>query len=134
MPDLTIVGFTDTVLLWERYGTTGQGNLTVLPYVEIKARFVRRSGRALDPKGNTVGVDAQVAVGRDVPVGSLVWEGSESDLAVALGNAATVPMAPTSGILEVVTSNRAKDIKGRTTRRELGLKRYGDTLPRVVDV
>lgn len=134
MPDLTVIGLTEKALVWAKTGTSGSGEPVLGSYTEYKARWNMHAGRAMDPKGNTIAIDGKVALGFDIPVDSIVWEGGEQDLINALaatGTAPTVPYTPTTGLLQAVTTARAKDIKGRTTRREYGLKRFNGTLPTI---
>lgn len=115
-------------VMWERYGTTRQGQPVLRYPVEVGVRWVNRRGETLDPKGQTQATDADVAVDRAVPVGSIMWRGSLSEVP---GTAD--PPEPSGDLFEVLSSSTAEDLKGRTTRYELKLRRWNDTLPATVN-
>lgn len=99
---------------------------------EIKCRWENRKAEMQDRDGATVMVDAVVAVDRDVPMGSYLWEGGWSSLWSDLSGTGTgtgSEWTADNDIMQVVAIRESKNTKGRVTRRELGLKRHGDVLP-----
>lgn len=127
MPDLDVVDLDEPALLWRATGTTRQAEPIIGPVCQIDVRWVNRKSISYDPEGNTIGVDATIAACVDIPIHSIMWEGALDDV-----SGTAYPPVPTSGLMEVVTGNRAKDLRARSTRREYGLKRFNDTLPTVV--
>jgi hypothetical protein len=89
---------------------------------EIGVRWVQRQSEALDPQGATITVDATAHVGQEVEIGSVMWLGGLEDLS-------GTSLVPESDLFQVVTYTGVPDIKGRNTRREVGLIRFGSSLP-----
>lgn len=77
----------------------------------------------LDAEGNTVSVDATAVIAVDVELFSAVWRGRLDDLP------GTSPNEPASDVMSVVLVNTSDDIKARSIRRTIGLKRAKDRLP-----
>jgi hypothetical protein len=125
MPPLEHMDLTDKVLVWAAAGVNPAGDTVVSAMVELDARLVVRKRQMVNAFGQLVGVDAQVVL--DVPVGegSVVWEGGEDDLP---GTASV----PEGGLWQVIATARAKDLRGRVTRYEYGLRRFAETMPEVV--
>lgn len=128
MPPLERKDLTDKAVLWEVSRYDGDGFPLVLAPVEISVRWEEAQVEMLDPEGQLVKVDVVAATTLNIPNGSMLWEGSLEDLETQYGSGLT----PTRDIYELVTRNRGKDLKGRITRYEFGLRRYKDTLPSVV--
>lgn len=124
MPAFETMDLTESAVLWGFAGSNGYGEPTVAAPVEIPARWVYKQREVTGPNGDPQAIDAQLVVKQDVDVGSIVWEGTLDDLP-----GTGTDYTPTSGILEVVSIDRAKDIKGRVVRRTLNLVRYTDSLP-----
>lgn len=134
MPAFETMDRRQYALLWERSGTNSYGEPTVSVGVELNptvsdggVRWVHKSQLMLDPLGNTIQVDATVVVNRDVEIGSIMWEGGLDDVP----GTGTSGAPPDGQLMEVVTKDRATDLKNRYTRRTLGLKRFNGTLPTV---
>jgi hypothetical protein len=88
-------------------------------------RWVPTNKEAVTPQGETVGLDANVVVDLDVPFGSHLWRGSLDDwYGTGSGDVG-------GDVMEVKTISSADDIKGRSTRRTLGLSRYKSAAPGV---
>lgn len=125
MPPVETADLRQAVLVWRatgRYDDLGR-ELVAAP-VELPARWTLRRSHAAGPDGTRVAVDATAAVAADVPVGSRVWLGPAADWygtgsGSALGDGVNGKEAE---VLEVVTAAAATDLKGRHTRRELGLR------------
>lgn len=111
-------------VLWPAGGYDEFGQPTVGEPQEIQVRWVNRQSRALSPEGNTITLDASVVTVEDIPVGSIMWEGTLDDW-YGIGSA-----GQDSGLMEVVSADYTPDLKGRVWRKNLGLKFYKDTLPR----
>ena len=86
--------------------------------VELSVRWEWGYREILDANGNTVAVNATVVVDRDVVVGSRMWQGELEDW-VGTGSGGDA-----EEVLMVAVVDKAEDIKGIHTRRELGLVRY----------
>jgi len=125
MPPLEVSDRFQDAVLWRLAGYDKSGNSTVFPApVPLKVRLVRKQTEMLDPKGNTVAVDATAVVDRDIGVGSILWEGCVEDLDIE-GTAMPSP----SGLLEIKAFSKTPDVRGREVRRTIGLMRYKDKLP-----
>ncbi len=101
------------------------GEVKVTTPVELKVQWVGVTGEMTDPMGNKVSTDAQVVVDREVKIGSLMWLGAYEDwLGTGSGDV-------DADLHKVVAFNFQKDIKGRVSRRTVGLQRYKDSLPEI---
>lgn len=105
-------------VLWSNTGKNNYGEVTVGTATEINVRWEETQSDITDANGQTVAVTAEVAVDREITVGSIMWEGAEADL----------PDAPTN-LKQVLSYQEVPDIKGRTFRRIVLLGKYGNTLP-----
>jgi hypothetical protein len=122
MPPLEICDLTDTAILWAFAGTNREGDPLVSPPVAIPVRWEEAQDEIADKEGTRWKVDVQLATNQDIPLGSILWYGPLS--------AASPP--PTFDLYECVYRIHAKDLKGRVERYEFALKRYKDTLPKIV--
>lgn len=120
MPSLETFDLDSKALLWEWQANDRDTRYQVGAAEEIDVRWVPTNARAQDPQGNTITIDVQMAADRLIPMGSILHEGADNGT------------TPTADFMEVKTVKAAKDVKGRATRYEYGLMRYGDTLPEVV--
>lgn len=84
--------------------------------VELDVRWNDKASEALDPRGNTVRVDATVVTAVDIPIGSRMWLGKLADFDAAAANR----------IMQVLTNNATPDLKARVYRRTVGLMRLRD--------
>ncbi len=90
--------------------------------VEVSVRWKDVHKEGPDKDGNTVTIDAEIALAMDLPIGSALWKGKLSDL-------------PGGGIpgTDVMTVSAffkwTPDVKGRNVRQTYGLQRLKDALP-----
>jgi hypothetical protein len=122
VPPLEDLDHHDPALLWEFRRYDGAGDLVVADAPEpVDVQWVDRTRFARGPDGQQVQIDATVAVTRDdpVPMNSLMFRGALSDYSA--GVEVTV--------MQVVSRNEARDLKGRAVRREYGLAFYRGKLP-----
>lgn len=94
----------------------------------MQARWEDRQVETSDPEGRTTATDAVLLTTEAVPVGSVVWLGSDADWP----NNDTLTPGTHEPLMSVVYSRRIPDPKSRTHYREVGLVRLGHTLPTVV--
>ncbi len=122
--------FQDAVL-WPRAGYDNYGQATVHGAVDLVAaegtgvRWVTTNAEALDPQGNTITLDAKAIVDRRIDIGSLMFLGAYDELCgTGEGN---------EGLMQVKTYQEAQDVKGRVVAKEVGLMRFRDSFPTIVD-
>lgn len=87
---------------------------------EISCRWVEKHTEVVDNDGNTIALDAEVVVGIEVKIGSILRLGKQTELP-----------SPLNKLYEVVVIATTPDIKNRNTRRTLLLRRYSDELPTI---
>lgn len=128
MPPLEQMDLTEKAILWELMRRDEDGDPVVAGEgVEIDVRWVVGQRLVMDAQGNQRAVDATVVVDQDVPLGSVLWRGSRSDLeATTLTGTDTLP---DDSLMEAVVKNEAWDLKGCDVRRTLGLVYFRDTFP-----
>ena len=122
MPALETRDRKQDAVLWQRSGYDKHGQATVEQPVALKVRWEDKFVEVLDPKGNTIGVDATAVVDRNVSVGSIMWLGCLDKLG---------PGASPQGLMEVKAFNSTPDIRNRAQRRTVGLMRFRDKLPTI---
>jgi hypothetical protein len=124
MPDMELAFRTQKACLWAAAGVSDEGEpVRAAAPVELAVRWQTRRDEAGDPLTGVVGRDGTVVLDRDVAVGSVLWEGSLADLAALPAGTGPTPL------LEVVSTTKTPDLKGRAVRRTAGLRRYKDVLP-----
>lgn len=97
---------------------------------EIHVRWIEKEMDGLRPDGTPVRLDAQIHAIEDIAVGSVLWLApNEDDLALNQWYE-TGSAGEDSGLMVVeALLGRARDLKGRFTRREYGLVKYRDEAP-----
>lgn len=92
--------------------------------VEIRVRFNKKRMESIAPDGTPMVLDGLLVVRNEIPIDSIVWEGrlSEHDI---------LNLAVEHEYWQVVTHHNVKDIKGRVTRMEPGLRRFRGFLPEI---
>jgi hypothetical protein len=125
MPLLERMDRYEKAVLWSRTGVDRYNEPVLSTPVEVMVRWVPTNKEAVTPQGETVGLDANVVVDLDVAFGSHLWRGSLDDwYGTGSGDVG-------GDVMEVKTISSADDIKGRSTRRTLGLSRYKSAAPGV---
>ena len=118
MPALEITDLVHKAVLWNRIGSDvdGMPKVSATP-VEIRCRWVGKQSQVLDAQGNTISVDATAVIAQDIEIGSCMWFGKLTGLPATLN------------LMTVVSFDSTDDIKGRSTRSTVGLKRAKNSLP-----
>lgn len=126
MPPLETSDRWQTATLWEYVGKDrfGQPKVSSAP-VELSVRWNTTRRLVLAPDGNRVALDAEAVVNRKIGIGSVMFLGELDDWRGTGSGSA----GEESELWEVVTYDEVPDLKGRNVRREIGLKKYRDTLP-----
>jgi Bacterial Ig-like domain (group 3) len=125
MPPLETSDRFQDAVLWPVSSYDQYGQALISPTAcPLKVRWIEKQSEMLDPKGNTIAIDATVVVDRKIEVGGLMWKGCINDLEI-VGTAAPSP----AGLMEVKAYNETCDVRGREIRRTVGLMRYRDKFP-----
>lgn len=122
MPNLEDSDAVQTAVLFNTAAYDNFGNTTVGEPQEIPVRWTTSRRQALDPKGNTVALSAQVVVYQDIYPGAQMWLGTLAQWNQVSGNPSTVD----EELHEVISFSSTPDIKGRNGRRSVNLMRYRD--------
>jgi hypothetical protein len=137
MPPLEQDDFVESVLLWPvRVGATavnrfGQIKVYAVDRQEIPVRWKDVQDDVRRPDGSVVKIEARIATGGDVPMGSYLWRGTDDDLVNGDTTGTGSNELPVSNIMQVVTREIVKDVRGREVRYEYGLAKWGHNLPTV---
>lgn len=123
MPDIESAERHQDAVLWAKSDDDRYGAPKVSAGTALRVRWEEKKSEMLDAQGETVAIDAQVVVDRDVTVGGIMWLGKLSSLGGA---------SPTSNIYQVAAFDKVPDIDGIYFRRTVGLKRFGDNMPTIV--
>lgn len=127
MPNVTTANRYQDAVVWPLKAYDGNGGPILDVAVPCRVRWKWGYSEMLDAKGNTVVVDALVAVNLDVPVDSVIWKGSINDLTGTAGpNLQTV-----EGLCQVKGFKHTSDTRGRFKRRTVGVVRFRGPLPSV---
>ena len=119
MPSIELANLHQPAMYWAPGGADDHGDqVRGATSVQINTRWEDKQGEMLDPNGQKITVDAQVAVDRAVSIGGWLWKGSAATTSVH-----------TSDWMQIVALSRSDDLKGRNIRRVAGLRRYGDAAP-----
>lgn len=124
-PPLEQMDLHDKAILWRWLRNDKHGNPVLAAAIEVNTRWEEGALEALDPKGEPILIDVQMAADRRIPSGSLMWEGSAVDLTNEPGTGSV----PQGDIYEVMFRIRAKSLRGEFMRFEYALKRYNNALP-----
>lgn len=122
MPNVEVMNLLQKAVLWERSAVDRYGEPTVSDPVEIDVRWEEGLQETIDAEGTPVAASGTVDVDQDIPVGSILW----------LGELADLPDPVTSGLVEVVSSDKVPDIKGRVYARSVTVRKWRASLPTIV--
>lgn len=112
----------DDAVLWAYAGTDINGLRLVGAPANVRVRWVNTKRDGKSPASSNQTTDAQISVNQSIAVGSLMW----------LGTVATIPVSgkfPDGELMEVISGQYAKDIKGAVERWEYSLMKYGNKIP-----
>ena len=132
MPSPAYAGLHQRVCVWDATGGTDEYSEPTRSHSarEILVRWNNTRRKMTDPKGNVITVDAQAAVAEEIAVESLMWQGTLDELEAGQGTGTgTDLLLSETPVMRVAAVSDAKDIKGRTTGRNLGLVFRGQSLP-----
>ncbi len=110
----------DRAVLWEIAGYGEDGMPIVIQPVELRVQWEDVTKEILSPRGDPVSVQAEVALGRDVKIDSIVWHGTLAEYS-SLGASDARPL------MQVAAFNKVRQIKNRIIRRTIQLKGYNST-------
>jgi hypothetical protein len=120
MPSPEYYDLVEPALLWAKTSSDRYGDPVTSEPVELLVSWGQRRAIMRRPDGSKVAVDAQVAVDREVEVGSKMWLGALSDW-LGTGSAGI-----DDEVMLVVAYEATDDLKSRDTRYVVGLARYKD--------
>jgi hypothetical protein len=121
MPALETSDLNQWAVLWSAGDYPDEfGNYVRNDPEEIRVRWEHGVRDLLDPKGNSIEINAIVFTRQEIPIGSNLWEGQLADF---LG---TGSIGDDDNIMQVKLEKRTPDVKARNNRRAYGLVRYKD--------
>jgi len=120
MPSPETVNRHQKAVLWAANGYDTYGDIKVSANVEIDVRWEEKRREILDPQGNSITIEAEIVVDRDITIGSIMWLGNKVDLAT-----------PPVDLKQVVAFNKTPDIKGLNYRRTVSVIRFSNELPTI---
>lgn len=124
MPPIETSDLYQPAIYWAIVGYDGDGEPKVSDTPEqLYVRWERNAKEFINPNGLTIRVDAAAAVPCRTKEGSLLKPGLLQDLA------GTAMNDDGEELMQVVAYKEALDLKGRNTRREVGLRKFRGTLP-----
>lgn len=121
MPSVERIERHQKAVLWAFHSHDRHGQIKVSSPVELTVRWEEERRSTIGDDGTPLSIDVTVWVDRDIRPLSIM----------RLGKLASLPN-PVTGLMQVITTEKSPDIKGRMTQYSVLLKRYGDTLPEVV--
>lgn len=142
MPDQTLSDLFQRAVIWPFLQNDGYGGPVVDIAFEIACRWLDKQSNMMNPKRETITVDARVRVGPmpatvnqttaprgnpsgDIPMDSLIWLGSLADLQGTAGPGIQTP----AGLFQVKAINSTPDIDNRFVSRTIGVVRFRGSLP-----
>lgn len=108
-------------VLWLKTGTDRYGRPVTGTPVQINVRWEWVSGLSISAASQVAGLDATVACDREVPLEARMWLG---ELADWYGSGSDTL---DDEVCEVVRKHTTPDIKNRSTRHVVGLKKLKDS-------
>lgn len=125
MPALETIDRYQAAVLWPFLRLDDHGETIIDQPEEVNVRWVWKQSQMLNDKGQPVAVNATVITDDDIPLGSIMWEGSLEDY-YAVGSAGDADW-----LMEVSSIGKAPDIKGRDYQFKYGLTFYRNERPRI---
>lgn len=130
MPPIEYEGLHDKAMVWRKVGVDdyGQPRHESTPE-EISVRWVNRKHHEGSPFGQSIKLDATVYVDQEIPIDSLMWEGTEEEwednyYGTGSGSATDVEFKSDQNLFIVKSEKKTPDVKCIEVRRELGLVRF----------
>jgi len=123
MPPMESSNLNQQAVMWGPNGHTQTGDKKVLAGIELDVRWEDLAFTDRPLKGDEAEFDAKVVVRQDVAVGSIFWQGKESEL--------PDPVTTVDTLYEVTSFRKTPDVKGRNFRRVCYLNKWSDTLPAI---
>lgn len=120
MPSLERRHRYQAAVLWAKSGDDVNAEPTFSAAIEIRVRWVKGRVETVNAQGNTISLDAQVVVDREIKVGSKMWLGPLADW-YGTGSA-----GPDTEVLWVVNYHETPDVKARFAERSVDLSRFRD--------
>jgi hypothetical protein len=128
MPPLEVSDLNQQAILWPFTGYDRYSQPVLGTPVLIPVRWITKRRRVLDAKGNTIDLDAEAVVDRQIDIGSVMWLATGDALADWFGVlsywAGTGSGLTDDERCEVKIYSEASDVKGRFVRRTVGLVRF----------
>lgn len=113
-------------ILWEWQEVDDHNEVIVGRPVELWVRWNNTQSDMLTPEGNKIAVDAKVTTPREIPVGSIMWEGGFGDIS---GTGTGTDQVPETGLMQVKVAQESMDLRGQVCRYEYGLVFFRHTMP-----
>lgn len=135
MPQMETADRVHKALYWEFAGTDSNNEPVVLAPVELMVRWVPKHREVRRPDATPISIDVTASVDRRIPKLSCMWVAPDQEpgSATALEQwTGTGSGAVETEVMQVVLYSESSDLKGRSTRREVSLARYGRSPPQVV--
>lgn len=120
MPAIEVDELNQDAVLWPKasYDDYGERTIASTTGTAIKVRWEQGRSESKDAQGNTIAFDSEIAVDREIAIGSILW----------LGKLADLPSPPTN-LREVVDYLEIPDIKNRHKRRIVRVMKLSNELP-----
>lgn len=122
MPPLESLDLYDRAVLMEYIRQDDYGQPLVREAEEIDCQWEDTESESRDAKGNVITIDATVVVNREIPVGSIIWQGEIVDWLGTGSGGGSDPV-----LMRVASVSAIHDIKARFYRRVLYLQRFRGT-------
>src|SRR6185369_2639674 len=135
MPPLELEDLFDYALLWPvrsgrlGFNRYGQVRVRAEDRVQIPVHWTDTDDEVKQADKSVIRISARIAADRDIPMGSIMWHGTEEDLFNGDQTGTGSGDIPDTGFMQVVTRDIELDFRGRETRYEYGLMRWGSNLP-----
>ena len=123
MPALEGGDRTQKAVYWESDGNNQFGQPMVKASVGIMVRWEQVNKESLDDSNNTIAINAEVVVDREMPVGSILWKGDIDTLPDPITD------DDVDNLFKINGYNETPDLKGREFQREVELTKHSDKLP-----